>query len=252
MDWFIQQYMQTSDTMQLDEMVRKLAEGLGADLFGVADITSARDFILSQSDPDVAVYPRAISIGIALLHPIVDQLPKRDNRNAAASYKHHAYDVVNRQLDLITLRLSCILQHEGYSALPVPASGRLAGEEIRAFFSHKLAAHLAGLGWIGKSCLLITQEAGPRVRWATVLTDAPLKAAVQRLDDLCGNCQECVQVCPIGALNGRPFREDEPREARFDARKCDNYLKELERTTGVGVCGMCMYICPYGRHKSNR
>ncbi len=34
---------------------------------------------------------------------------------------------------------------------------------------------MAGLGRIGKSCLLITPEAGPRVHWATVLTDAPMQ-----------------------------------------------------------------------------
>ena len=170
---------QSGNIMQLDGQLRRLAQDMGTDFYGIADLSPAYDFVLNQVGPDVASYPRAISIGIALLHSIVDQLPRRDGRDAATSYKHHAYDVVNQGLDLITLRLSGILQHEGYSALPVPASGRLAGDVIRALFSHKTAAHLAGLGWIGKSCLLITPEAGPRVRWATVLTDAPLQPTGQ-------------------------------------------------------------------------
>lgn len=89
-------------------------------------------------------------------------------------------------------------------------------------FSHKLAAHLAGLGWIGKSCLPVTPEAGPRVRWASVLTDAPL-AAGEQLEERCGECEACVEVCPAGAFSGRSFFSDEPRAARFDAFKCRYY-----------------------------
>ena len=89
-------------------------------------------------------------------------------------------------------------------------------------FSHKLAAHLAGLGWIGKSCLLVTLEVGPRVRWASVLTDASLMAG-EPLEERCGECRGCVEVCPVGAFSGRSFFSDEPRAARFDVFKCRYY-----------------------------
>jgi epoxyqueuosine reductase len=234
--------------MQLDYRLRKLAEESGADFFGVADLSLAKDFIISQGGLDVGGYPKAISIGIALLNPIVDQLPNRAQTATAIEYRHHAYDVVNERLDSIASRLGSVLQKEGYRAYPVPASKRADDERICAIFSHKLAAHLAGLGWIGKSCLLITPTAGPRVRLATVLTDAPLKPAGQLMKEGCGDCQECVQVCPVEAFTGRPFREDEPREARYDARKCESYHKGLEGKLGVGVCGMCLYVCPHGRH----
>ncbi|MCK9565162.1 MAG: hypothetical protein M0Q43_03825 [Methanothrix sp.] len=71
-------------------------------------------------------------------------------------------------------------------------------ERVAVVFSHKLAAHMAGLGWIGKSCLLITPEAGPRVRWASVLTDAPMKATGYAMAERCGECRKCVDVCPHG------------------------------------------------------
>jgi epoxyqueuosine reductase len=235
--------------MQLDDRLRKLAEELGADFFGVADLSPARDFIISQGGQEVGGYPKAVSIGIALLNPIVDQLPNRAETTIAIEYRHHAYDVINERLDSIASRLGSILQKEGCRAFPVPASKRVDDERICAIFSHKLAAHLAGLGWIGKSCLLITPEAGPRVRWATVLTDAPLVDTCQPMQERCGDCQECVQVCPVGAFTGRPFREDDPREARYDAHKCESYHKGLERDLGIGVCGMCLYVCPHGRHR---
>jgi epoxyqueuosine reductase QueG len=114
-------------------------------------------------------------------------------------------------------------------------------------FSHKLAAHLAGLGWIGKSCLLIASEVGPRVRWTTILTDAPLEAG-SPLSDRCGDCRLCVEACSSQAFTGRPFDPQEPREARFDAHRCEEYRNHLrDEVTGVRTCGMCVYICPYGR-----
>ena len=238
--------------MQLDDSLRKLAAESGADLFGMADLSLARDFIISQGGLEIGGYPRAVSIGIALLNPIVDQLPNRAETAAAIEYRHHAYDIINERLDSIASRLGSVLQKENYRAYPVPAAKRIDDERICAIFSHKLAAHLAGLGWIGKSCLLITPDAGPRVRWATVLTDASLKPTGQPMQERCGDCRECVQVCPVGAITGRPFREDEPREARYDARKCESYHKGLERKLGVGVCGMCLYVCPHGRHREQQ
>ena len=60
--------------MQLDDRLRILADELGADYFGVANLSVARDFIISQGGLEVGGYPKAVSIGIALLNPIVDQL----------------------------------------------------------------------------------------------------------------------------------------------------------------------------------
>ncbi|HUI39509.1 MAG TPA: 4Fe-4S double cluster binding domain-containing protein [Methanothrix sp.] len=235
--------------MQLDEQMRSLAQDLGADFYGIADLSQARDFVLNQGGPDAASYPRAISIGIVLQHTIVNKLPRREERAVAVEYRHHAYDVLNGRLDLIASRLGSFLQHEGYRALPIPASKRVDDERICAIFSHKLAAHLAGLGWIGKSCLLITPQEGPRVRWATVLTDSPLRPTGQPLKERCGDCQKCVEICPVDAFSGRSFREDEPRGARYDARKCDKYFKDLEKKTGLGVCGLCLYVCPFGKRE---
>jgi len=233
---------------KLDGRIGELAETLGADLFGVADLSLAYDAILTQGGPAIAGYPRAISIGIALLHAIVNQLPQRSERAVAVSYRHHCYDLVNQRLDLIASRLSSVLQRDGYRALPVPASRRVDDERICAVFSHKMAAHLAGLGWIGKSCLLVTPGIGPRVRWATVLTDAPLKVTGQPMEDRCRTCVQCVEVCPVKAFTGQPFREHEPREARYDASKCDRYfVKMRKKHAALAVCGLCLYVCPHGR-----
>jgi epoxyqueuosine reductase QueG len=166
----------------------------------------------------------------------------------AISYRQHAYDVVNARLDEMASRMASRLQRLGFAALPVPASKRVDDERICSFFSHKLAAHLAGLGWIGRSCLLVTPQAGPRARWTSVLTDAPLQATGTAMAPQCGECQACVDICPVQAFSGRLFSADEPREARFDAHKCNQYLTDMEKKGTPPVCGMCLYVCPYGRN----
>jgi epoxyqueuosine reductase QueG len=232
--------------MDLYAALEKLAMDEGADFFGVADLAVAREEMLKHGGEDVAGYPRAISIGIRLFGPLVDQLPRRHERAVAVSYKHHCYDVINQRLDITASKIASAIQRSGYKAFPVPSSARASDENISAIFSHKMAAHLAGLGWIGKSCLLVTPEAGPRARWITVLTDAPLKAG-KPMDVRCGDCRECVDACPVKAFTGRDFHDGEPREARYDARRCEKYLKGLEESTRYGVCGMCLYVCPHGK-----
>jgi epoxyqueuosine reductase len=238
--------------MDLNKKIKGITETWGADFVGVADLSLAHDPILEQGGPVIAAYPKAISVGIGLLHNIVDQLPNRATRSVALSYQYHSYDLINQRLDLLSSQLSRFLQRQGYRSLPIPASRRVDDERICAAFSHKMAANLSGLGWIGKSCLLVTPEMGPRVRWATVLTDAPLKTTGKRMQERCGNCNQCVEICPVLAFTGEPFRPSEPREKRYDAGKCERYFAEMRaKDAEMGVCGLCLYVCPHGRQQNH-
>ena len=234
--------------MDLTGTIEAIAKQQGIAYFGVAGLSVARDFILEQGGPRVAEFPISISLGITLPKAIVDQLPARSERAVALNYRHHAYDVINQRLDSMASLISLLIQDKGYKALPIPASVTVDDERLYGSFSHKLGAHLAGLGWIGKSCLLITPKHGPRARWATVLTDAPLsRADVNPPAEQCGNCRECVDICPVRAFTGRPFSREEPREARYDVKKCNAYFKTMGDRGKQRVCGMCLYVCPYGR-----
>jgi epoxyqueuosine reductase QueG len=234
--------------MDTIKKVYEAAGMLGTDFFGIADLSPAYGEILRQGGEVIASYPLAISVGITLLNSIVDQLPQRSERAVAINYLHHSYNLVNHRLDLFTSQVSSLLQREGYRALPIPAARRVNTAQLEAAFSHKLAAHLAGLGWIGKSCLLVTPQAGPRVRWATILTDTPLQATGMAMQEQCGSCAECVEICPVQAFTGEPFRAGEPREKRYDASKCDRYFTSMKnKDLETAVCGMCLYICPHGR-----
>jgi len=237
--------------MNLSHTIREVTKLWGSDFFGVANLSPAHDAILAQGGPMIGAYPRAISVGFALPHSIVDQLPHRADRAVAVSYLHHSYDVINQRLDLLVSQVSSLLQREGYRALPIPAAKRVDDERICAVFSHKLAAHMAGLGWIGKSCLLVTPQVGPRVRWATVLTDAPVQVTGKPVEERCGSCTQCVEICPVQAFTGEPFRASEPREKRYDASKCDRYFAAMkQKDAELAVCGLCLYVCPHGKQQN--
>jgi epoxyqueuosine reductase len=227
--------------------IKELTDRNMVDYLGVADLSPARQTVLEQGGSLAAGYHRAVTMGIVLQNAIVDLLPEcAQNRAVATSYLHE-YQTVNQRLDLVCSQVAGLLQREGQRALPVPASERYDDQRIAAVFSHKLAAHLAGLGWIGKSCLLINPQHGPRVRWTTVLTDAPLTPTGQPLKPHCGKCTACVDICPIKAFTGEPFREDQPREARYNARSCDQLHKSPDQFGLPALCGLCVYVCPYGR-----
>jgi len=230
----------------LKKNLDRQARNLGARFFGVADLSIARKAIIEQGGEFLGEYPRALSVGIALADGIVDQLPKHKETAVAQTYDY-LYNTVNQSLNRIALRLSTLLNEKGFRTFLIPAAARINNEKFLGLFSHKMAARLAGLGWIGPSCLLVTPEMGPRVRWVTVFTDAPLEAG-SPVPDRCGDCRQCVEACPPKAFTGRPFDPEEPRELRFDVQRCDDYsLRLKDQVTGARVCGMCVYICPYGR-----
>lgn len=223
----------------LEYNLESLVRQNGGDLFGVADLEPARQYIIAQGGEFLGNFSRAVSVGMQLSDAIVDQhIP--DERHENSLYWHHVYEVVTPALDFLAQRIYRELQAKGYQAFPIPASIPYNRETLRGVFSHKLAAHLAGLGWIGKNCLLITPEYGPRVRFITVLTDAPLSPGTPQ-DKKCGKCQKCVDNCPVKAFRGVEFRPSDPVEIRFNTRTCADYRRNSS-------CGMCVAKCPIGHH----
>lgn len=233
----------------LFKQLTAIAESEHLTYFGVAQLTDWQAALAETGSSLTASFPFALALGIAIPAAIVDLLPKREDSAVSVAYYTHGYTILNTRLDLAASKLASALERAGHSALPVPAAERVDSQRICAFVSHKLVARLAGFGWIGKNCLLITPEHGPRVRWTSVLTDARLEAKAALMDERCGNCRACADACPTRALTGRAFSAGEPRSSRLDARACEMYIRGLGgRADHQPVCGMCLYACPKGRH----
>jgi len=215
----------------------------GVDLFGIADLEPAGEFLATHGDPIAAGYPRAVSMGMQINDAIVENHDPDEPRGKSL-YWHHIYNVVSESLNFVAYDVSRWLVNRGWEALPVPASMPYNLKTLQGVISHKLPAHLAGLGWIGKNCLLLTREFGPRVRFTTVLTDAPLAEGVKK-DKKCGKCTACIDACPVSALKGVEFSLSEDVDIRFDTAKCSEYRVNHP-------CGRCVSSCPLGEAAKKR
>lgn len=113
---------------------------------------------------------------------------------------------------------------------------------------HKTVATQAGLGWIGKSCLLVTKEYGSAVRLSSLLTDAPLPADTPVRESQCGGCTVCVRSCPAGALTGALWTLGMKREELLRKEDCKKtQIWRMKQATGIetDLCGLCFAVCPY-------
>ncbi len=184
--------------------------------------------------------------GVSFVVPLSPAVVSQIDIEPTKTYFQH-YRTTNSFIDSLSERLVLAIIGEGYNAAAVPASQSVDG--YFGIYPHKTAALRAGLGYIGKSALFISEKYGPYVRLGTVFTNADLngKACVQ--EDKCGECRICSEKCPAMAISGKAFSEGDTRENIFDARACSEYMKRNFQHIGRGsVCGICMKHCPKGRN----
>jgi epoxyqueuosine reductase len=230
----------------LNNTLKDILKPFYVDYIGFADLRNYQADLHKFGGRIVEGYRTGIGVGLVIPDSIVDYLPERADINVAAEYRIHGYDVLNARLNIIASVISSYLNQQGYRTLPVAVAETTDTENITPTVSHKMIAHIAGLGWIGKNCLLITPEHGPRVRLGSILTDAPFGAVDTPLEQKCGTCDRCVKICPVQAIKGKKYIPGEPREERLDAKKCRAYFEEMPKSMKYPVCGLCLYACPWG------
>ena len=135
-----------------------------------------------------------------------------------------------QRMRLYARRLLRYLHEIGYEGIVYPE-----------LMSQKRMAQLAGLGSFGKNSLIINPKYGPWIRLQSILTNAKLQTDEPSEKDLCGDCNICIQQCPIGAL--KPYK--------VNAEKCSNYLNQMPPFTNNStlMCTICQKACPYGREE---
>ncbi|MCK4337887.1 MAG: epoxyqueuosine reductase [Candidatus Aminicenantes bacterium] len=210
--------------------LKQFTEEQGFSLFGVADIIEVRKKFLIE-EKTAKQFDRAVSLGKKLLDSVLD-----DIKDQPTPLYFHNYRQVNFFLDRGAFIVSSYIQERGYKALPIAASQILDWEKQTAHLSHKEVGRLSGLGWIGRNNLLVNPGLGSRFRLVTILTDMPLEADVP-IKMECGECRDCIDVCPAGAIKEKP--ED------FDHIACFEKLKEFRRRHIVNqyICGVCVKAC---------
>lgn len=229
-------------TMEMTELIKSKTLDWGADICGVADLTDVQEELHALYGDRFDGLNYAVSFGVYLPKRICDEVLEHPTHTYLAYY-----DIANALINQIGLKVNNYFVKQGYEAYPVPASQRL-GAKDNSIFSHRMAAQLAGIGWIGKSCNFVTEEVGPRLRLGTVLTDAPL-VPDSPMEDRCGSCTLCTDACPAHAILGKNFDPKDDLSERFDFKKCDAFLTETRQTFGKRICGRCVAVCRYGKSK---
>jgi epoxyqueuosine reductase len=236
------------DVVTATRLLKEFARSLGADLVGIANLKLLRE--IRTEPPDLLDrYTRAVSIGVRLSDGVIDAIVDRPT----PLYQQH-YAKVNALLDDIALRVTQYLQSSGGVALPIPASHVLDTAEWGSYLSHKAVAVAAGIGWQGKSLLLVSRAYGPRVRLATILTDLEL-VPDHPLKNLCGRCRACADACPVGAIknvNTDLHYKDRDEALYFDrcvARVTEN--SQILPFVQTLICGVCIRACPFGQRQAS-
>jgi len=214
--------------------LKEQLSGQGASLVGFADLGPA-------PEPLRRGFPRAVSFGLAIAPDVIRGI----THGPTAEYRA-VYDTYNARLTAMARETAVWLEGRGWRAEARPGTGDIDWKTVQAPFSHKMAATLAGLGWIGKCDLLVTPSFGSAVRFATVLTDAPLDCGTPITESRCGACKACADICPGHACLGGLWRQGMAREEFWDPKACMAGMKTInaKRGTDFQICGLCIAACP--------
>jgi epoxyqueuosine reductase len=186
---------------QLKEKVKQKAHEIGMDLVGVTDISrienAPKRFHATDYLPSARV---VIVVGCHIPEGSVENWTK-----TPSSYQYYGYALPNKELGRACFHISKLVEKEGYRCFPIVPTGHSKDWDHKAQmgeFSHRHAAVAAGLGELGYNRLVITPQFGNRIRFCSIITEAPL--APDPMYDgppLCDRCKKCIKACPGNCLD---------------------------------------------------
>jgi len=226
--------MSSDLTLELRRMIGE-AGGSGCGFSDLSDLPN----------PPYPGLTRGVTILLALSPEIIAAIGEGPTR----AY-HDEYERANEELARIGFEVVGFLEGSGYrAALIDPTTQQYDEQTLCAPFPHKTAALRAGVGWIGKCDLLVTEEFGSAFRMCTVFTDAPLAPGIPTRESRCGTCSDCVEACPAEAPTGRDWRAGIYRDEMVDIFACNRHARRLSAENGWThiICGICIQACPWTR-----
>ena len=189
------------------ENLKKYIKKLGIDIYGVADMHLLKEMetgLPTDLKKFSDMFPYAIVLGAQY-----GKLGKKASGGKTALFLEEA-----------AFSIMEYLENKGYRQLIIHTEDEFDPINRLGFISLKILAKTAGLGWQGRSLLIISPEYGPLHRLIAILTDMPLQVN-QSIKNDCGNCRKCIEACPQNALTFIAFN-DHPsfRENVLDIKTC--------------------------------
>jgi len=227
--------------VNISDILRAKLNENGASLVGFAD--------LSQLDYPVS---KGLQFGVSITVAMTPSIVRGISNGATLEY-YAEYNQLNSQLQELA-DIGCrTLEELGYQALGQTVTTYTQNGTFRTSLPHKTVATRAGLGWIGKNALLVTQDFGSAIRLSSILTDAPLHVGIPIDESVCGECNCCTEACIAQAIKGINWDVSKDRDVIFDASTCRTIARERAAKIGLDgtFCGKCIEICPYTQRYIN-
>lgn len=184
----------------------------------------------TQMTPDLMIkdkfiqYPFTIVLTVEMGMDIVETAPG-DN---AQDLNNTAYV----KTFILTTKLSDYLRERGYATEVAHPEGGIV--------NFSALGQKAGLGYMGKSGLLVTPELGPRVKVSAIfvsIANLPVQEDNEHewIPEYCDKCNKCVKACPYEALIEKETC-------------CGGKETELVKKNCIGCsqgCTYCIEGCPF-------
>ncbi len=180
---------------------------MGAHLVGVGNIERWDECPALMSPK--GIMPTAKSVLVCAIHH-TDGMIEMGGEVSPHEQGSYGYQMLmNYHLDVISYTMARFLEDAGYRAVPISASNiwrYRPYKELTATFapdiSHIYASVAAGLTELGYSGLAMSPEYGPRNRFVSIITDAPLvPTPLMPGNTMCDNCGMCIKHCPTRAID---------------------------------------------------
>ena len=185
---------------ELTNLLVEVLKNKGAKLIGIGEMSGVENL--------------GYSVGISVAVPVPKNICIQLKNKPTKEYYDMYYEL-NSRLNEIVKSGEDFLLNRGYKAYAQTTDKVKSNAEKKTPVPHKTVACKAGIGWIGKNCLLVTKEYGSAVRLSSLLTDAPLKWSSAVTKSLCGSCMVCVKSCPAQALKGELWQAGMDRDKLF-------------------------------------
>lgn len=206
------------------EAIRKYGLHLGIDVVGFTSIDNYR----SERSPDPhTILPDVKSI-VVLGHRMIDGALESKNMRVAMMARMGVMDTSKSHLYLMARFIEDRFKAKAapiISSYPLDMEAPALG--LRGDVSLRHAAVAAGIGKFGRHNLVIHPRFGSRLSFTGILTSLPLTSDTPVTEELCNNCNLCVEACPGRALNG---------EGRTEELKC------LRASQPYGIGGAIRYM----------
>ncbi len=216
-------------------------------IYGFADLNGLIDKKFER-------FRYGISIGKRLDDKIIDRII-----NGPTMEYYLYYNQINEELSVLSRKIAGDLNNNDIKTIEIEPTVTTGDHDatylktLKTDLSHKMVATRAGLGWIGKTDLLISKKFGPRLRLVSILLETPVILKSEPINkSRCGTCKTCIDICPAKAATGKLWNTSVIREEFFDPWKCRKKCAEFGKTKlGVDarICGMCVAACPAGQKR---